>query len=264
MNNHEIDYKIHGDDMQFVEVELDPQETVVAEAGALMMMEDHIEMETIFGDGSGNGGGLFGKIMGAGKRVLTGESLFMTTFTNTGSGKKHVSFASPYPGKIIPMDLSAHNGKIICQKDAFLAAAKGVSVGIEFQRKLGTGFFGGEGFIMQKLEGDGLAFVHAGGTIIEKKLQPGESLRVDTGCLVAMTHDVDYSIETVKGVKTALFGGEGLFFASLRGPGTVWIQSLPFSRLASRVFASAPQMPGSSSKGEGSITGGLFDLFGGK
>ncbi|KXH83869.1 TIGR00266 family protein [Sporosarcina sp. HYO08] len=265
MNNHEIDYKLYGDDMQFVEVELDPHETVIAEAGALMMMEDGIEMETIFGDGSrSSGGGLMGKLMGAGKRLLTGESLFMTTFTNVGTGKKHVSFASPYPGKIIPMDLSLYNGKIICQKDAFLAAAKGVSVGIEFQRKLGTGFFGGEGFIMQKLEGDGMSFVHAGGTIIEKKLQPGETLRVDTGCLVAMTQDVDYNIEMVKGVKTALFGGEGLFFATLRGPGTVWIQSLPFSRLASRVFAAAPQTPGGGSRDEGSITGGLFDLLGGK
>jgi uncharacterized protein (TIGR00266 family) len=265
MNNHEIDYKIHGDDMQFVEVELDPKETVVAEAGALMMMEDGIEMETIFGDGSGSsGGGIMGKLMGAGKRMLTGESLFMTTFTNTGSGKKHVSFASPYPGKIIPMDLSTYNGKIICQKDAFLAAAKGVSVGIEFQRKLGTGFFGGEGFIMQKLEGDGMAFIHAGGTMIEKRLRPGEILRVDTGCLVAMTHNVNYNIEMVKGVKTALFGGEGLFFATLRGPGTVWIQSLPFSRLASRVFAAAPQTPGGGSRDEGSITGGLFNLLGGK
>ena len=226
MNNHEIDYKLHGDDMQFVEVELDPQETVVAEAGALMMMEDSIEMETIFGDGSGSsGGGIMGKLMGAGKRMLTGESLIHDDIHEYRIRKKHVSFASPYPGKIIPMDLSEHNGKIICQKDAFLAAAKGVSVGIEFQRKLGTGFFGGEGFIMQKLEGDGMAFVHAGGTIIEKTLRPGETLRVDTGCLVAMTHDVDYNIEMVKGVKTALFGGEGLFFATLRGPGTVWIQS---------------------------------------
>lgn len=265
MNNHEIDYVIYGDDMQFVEVELDPQETVVAEAGALMMMEDHIEMETIFGDGSApSGGGMMNKLMGAGKRMLTGESLFMTTFTNAGFGKKRVSFASPYPGKIIPLDLSEHDGKIICQKDAFLAAAKGVSIGIEFQRKLGTGFFGGEGFIMQKLEGDGMTFVHAGGTIIEKKLSVGETLRVDTGCLVAMTQDVDYNIEMVKGVKTALFGGEGLFFATLRGPGTVWIQSLPFSRLASRVFSAAPQTPGGSSRDEGSITGGLFDLFGGK
>lgn len=266
MNNHEIDYKLHGDDMQFVEVELDPNETVVAEAGSLMMMEDGISMETIFGDGSSGsaGSGMLGKLMGAGKRLITGESLFMTTFTNTGSGKKHVYFASPYPGKIIPMDLSEMGGKIICQKDAFLAAAKGVSVGVEFQRKLGAGFFGGEGFIMQKLEGDGLAFIHAGGTIYKKNLQLGEVLRVDTGCLVAMTHDVDYNIEMVKGVKTALFGGEGLFFATLRGPGTVWVQSLPFSRLASRVFAAAPQTPGGGSPGEGSITGGLFDLLGGK
>ncbi|MCG3087116.1 TIGR00266 family protein [Sporosarcina cyprini] len=263
MNNHEIDYKLYGDDMQFVEVELDPHETVVAEAGSLMMMQDGIEMETIFGDGSGAGGGLMGKLMGAGKRLITGESLFMTTFTNTGSGKKHVSFAAPYPGKIIPVDLSQYSGKIICQKDAFLAAAKGVSVGVEFQRRLGAGFFGGEGFIMQKLEGDGMAFIHAGGTIVEKTLAPGEMLRVDTGCLVAMTHDVDYNIEMVKGVKTALFGGEGLFFATLRGPGKVWIQSLPFSRLASRVFAAAPGTPGGS-KDEGSIAGGLFNMLGGK
>ena len=260
MNNHEIDYKIHGDDMQFVEVELDPGETVVAEAGGLMMMEEGIHMETIFGDGSNGGGGLMGKLLSAGKRVITGESLFMTTFTNEDrSGKRHVSFASPYPGKIIPMDLSELDGKIICQKDAFLAAAKGVTVGVEFQRKIGAGFFGGEGFIMQKLEGDGLAFVHAGGTIMKKDLAPGEVLRVDTGCLVAMTRNVDYNIEMVKGVKTALFGGEGLFFATLRGPGSVWIQSLPFSRLASRVFAAAPQA-GGSSKGEGGI-GGFFDMF---
>lgn len=262
MNNHEIDYKIYGDDMQFVEVELDPKETVIAEAGSLMMMEDQIAMETIFGDGSGGGGGgLMGKLFSAGKRVITGESLFMTAFTNQGSGKKHVSFASPYPGKIIPMDLSELGGKIICQKDAFLAAAKGVSVGVEFQRKIGAGFFGGEGFIMQKLEGNGLAFVHAGGTIHKKELAPGELLRVDTGCLVAMTKDVDYDIEFVKGVKTALFGGEGLFFATLRGPGTVWVQSLPFSRLASRVFAAAPHRGGSSD--EGSIAKGLFNLFDG-
>ena len=260
MNNHDIDYKIYGDDMQFVEVELDPGETVIAEAGGLMMMEDGIGMETIFGDGaSGGGSGLMGKLFSAGKRVLTGESLFMTTFTNQGQGKKHVSFASPYPGKIIPMDLSEYGGKIICQKDAFLAAAKGVSVGIEFQRKIGAGFFGGEGFIMQKLEGDGLSFVHAGGTIIRKELQPGEVLRVDTGCLVAMTSNVDYNIEMVKGIKTALFGGEGLFFATLRGPGSVWIQSLPFSRLASRVFSAAPRS-GGGSKDEGGI-GGFFNMF---
>lgn len=260
LKNHEIDYKIYGDDMQFVEVELDPDETVVAEAGSLMMMDDAIRMETIFGDGSNqNGGGLMGKLMGAGKRIITGESLFMTTFTNEGSGKKHVSFASPYPGKIIPMDLEKLNGRIICQKDAFLAAAKGVTVGIEFQRKLRTGFFGGEGFIMQKLEGDGMAFVHAGGTIFQKDLEAGEVIKIDTGCLVAMTGNVHYDIEMVKGIKTALFGGEGLVFATLRGPGTVWIQSLPFSRLASRVFAAAPQ-GGGESKGEGGI-GGLFNMF---
>ncbi|MGM8213703.1 TIGR00266 family protein [Virgibacillus sp. W0430] len=261
MNNHEIDYKLYGDDMQFVEVELDPEETVIAEAGSLMMMDDQVRMETIFGDGSGAQGGFMGKLIGAGKRVVTGESLFMTTFTNTGIEKKHVSFASPYPGKIIPMDLSKLDGKLICQKDAFLAAAKGVSIGVEFQRKVGAGFFGGEGFIMQKLEGDGMAFVHAGGTIHKKELQAGDALRVDTGCLVAMTGEVDYNIEFVGGVKTALFGGEGLFFATLRGPGTVWVQSLPFSRLASRVFAAAPEKGGS--KGEGSVAGGLFDLFGG-
>ncbi|MCM3728015.1 TIGR00266 family protein [Neobacillus cucumis] len=263
MNNHKIDYKIYGDDMQFVEVELDPKETVVAEAGSFMMMEDDIHMETIFGDGSGGGAGagLMGKLFSAGKRIITGESLFMTTFTNTGAGKKHVSFASPYPGKIIPMDLSELGGKIICQKDAFLAAAKGVQVGIEFQRKMGVGFFGGEGFIMQKLEGDGMCFVHAGGTIIRKELLPGQSLKVDTGCLVAMTSSVHYDIEFVKGVKTALFGGEGLFFATLRGPGSVWIQSLPFSRLASRVFAAAPSRGGA--KDEGSIARGIFDMFNG-
>lgn len=263
MNNHEIDYKLYGDDMQFVEVELDPNETVIAEAGSLMMMDDSIKMETIFGDGSkSNGGGLMGKLMGAGKRLITGESLFMTTFTNEGSGKRHVYFAAPYPGKIIPMDLSELGGKIICQKDSFLAAAKGVSVGVEFQRKIGAGFFGGEGFIMQKLEGDGMAFVHAGGAIHRVDLQPGQKLRVDTGCLVAMTSSVDYDIETVSGIKTALFGGEGIFFASLSGPGTVWIQSLPFSRLASRVFAAAPVSKGGGGKdvGEGGI-GGLFNLF---
>ncbi|MFB7639142.1 TIGR00266 family protein [Peribacillus butanolivorans] len=260
MNNHEIDFKLHGDDMQFVEVELDPQETVIAEAGSLMMMEGQIKMETIFGDGSSSSdSGMMGKLFGAGKRLLTGESLFMTAFTNEGYDKKRVSFASPYPGKIIPMDLSELGGKIICQKDAFLAAAKGVSVGIEFQRKIGTGFFGGEGFIMQKLEGDGMTFVHAGGTIHKKELAAGEVLRVDTGCLVAMTSGVDYNIEFVKGVKTALFGGEGLFFATLKGPGTVWVQSLPFSRLASRVFAAMPQNGGSSD--EGSIAKGLFNLF---
>jgi uncharacterized protein (TIGR00266 family) len=262
LNNHEIDFEIHGNDMQCVEIELDPQETVIAEAGSLMMMDELIQMETIFGDGSKNNDGIMGKLFGAGKRLLTGESLFMTAFTNEGHGKRKVSFASPYPGKIIALDLNELGGKMICQKDAFLAAAKGVQVGIEFQRKLGTGFFGGEGFIMQKLEGDGMAFVHAGGTIVQKELKAGEKLRVDTGCLVAFTPNVKYNIEMVKGIKTALFGGEGLFFATLEGPGDVLVQSLPFSRLASRVFSAMPGKGGS--KDEGSITGGLFDLLGGK
>jgi len=262
MNAHEIDYKLYGDDMQFVEIELDPQESVIAEAGGMMMMEDGIEMETIFGDGSGGNKGFFNKLVGAGKRLLTGESLFMTVFTNSGTGKRRVSFASPYPGKIIPIDLSELGGKVICQKDSFLCAAKGVSVGIEFQRKLGTGFFGGEGFIMQKLEGDGLAFLHAGGTIYKRELERGEKLRIDTGCLVAMTQDVDYDIEYVGKIKTAFFGGEGLFFATLTGPGTVWIQSLPFSRLADRIIAAAPST-GNRSIGEGSILGSIGDLLNG-
>lgn len=262
MNSHEIEYKLYGDDMQFVEVELDPGESVIAEAGGMMMMEDGIDMETIFGDGSAEQrSGFLGKLVGAGKRLITGESLFMTVFTNKGSGKKHVSFAAPYTGKIIPVDLSELGGKVICQKDSFLCAAKGVSVGIDFQRKLGTGFFGGEGFIMQKLEGDGLAFLHAGGTIYRRDLQPGEKLRIDTGCLVAMTKEVNYDIEFVGKVKTAFFGGEGLFFATVSGPGTVWVQSLPFSRLADRIFASAPANGGST--GEGSILGGLGRLLDG-
>ncbi|ANE47821.1 hypothetical protein SY83_17715 [Paenibacillus swuensis] len=260
MNSHEIDYEIHGHEMQFVEVELDPRESVIAEAGSLMMMDSSIEMNTIFGDGTDNGKGLVGKLFGGAKRLLTGESLFMTVFTNEGRGKERVSFASPYPGKIIPMDLSELGGKIVCQKDAFLCAAKGVSVGIDFQRKLGVGFFGGEGFIMQKVEGDGLAFLHAGGTIYERTLLPGQMIRVDTGCLVAMTRDVQYDIEFVKGVKTAIFGGEGLFFATLRGPGKVWIQSLPFSRLADRVMSAAKS---TGRKEEGSLLGGLGNLLDG-
>ncbi|WP_102345198.1 TIGR00266 family protein [Bacillus sp. Marseille-P3661] len=260
MNSHEIEYKLHGDDMQFVEIELDPGESTIAEAGAMMMLEDGIEMETIFGDGASSQHGLFGKLLGAGKRVLTGESLFMTVFTNQSRSIKHVSFAAPYPGKIIPMDLSELGGKVICQKDAFLCAAKGVSVGVEFQRKLGAGFFGGEGFIMQKLDGDGLSFLHAGGTIYKKNLQPGERLKIDTGCLVAMTKEINYNIEFVGKIKTAFFGGEGLFLATVEGPGTVWVQSLPFSRLADRVFAAASR-PGGESKGEGSILGGISNLF---
>lgn len=261
LNAHEIDYTIYGDDMQFVEIELDPSESVVAEAGGMMMMDDGIDMETIFGDGSEQKG-LMSRLVGAGKRVITGESLFMTVFTNKAGGKKQVSFAAPYPGKIIPVDLKEMQGKVVCQKDAFLCAAKGVSVGIDFQKKLGTGFFGGEGFIMQKLEGDGLAFLHAGGTIHKRQLAPGERLKVDTGCLVAMTRDVNYNVEYVGKVKTAFFGGEGLFFATVQGPGTVWVQSLPFSRLADRIFANAPSAGGHSS-GEGSILGGLGRLLDG-
>ena len=262
MKNHEIDFVLHGEEMQFVEVQLDKDETVIAEAGNFMMMDDAVQMETIFGDGSANSSGVMGKLLGAGKRVLTGESLFMTAFTNTAHEKRRVFFAAPYPGKIIPLDLTHYNGKIICQKEAFLAAAKGVSVGIEFQRKIGVGFFGGEGFIMQKIEGDGIAFVHAGGTVKGYQLQPGEKLRVDTGCLVAMTQDVQYNIEFVKGVKTALFGGEGLFFATLEGPGIVWVQSMPFSRLASRVFAAAPALKGGGGQSMGeSGVGNLFNLF---
>ncbi|PZE21795.1 TIGR00266 family protein [Paenibacillus xerothermodurans] len=259
MNAHEIDYEIHGSEMQYVEIELDPQESVIAEAGSMMMMSASIDMQTIFGDGSEANKGLVGKLFGAGKRLLTGESLFMTVFTNRGARKERVAFAAPYPGRILPMDLSELGGRIICQKDSFLCAAKGVSVGIAFQRKLGAGFFGGEGFIMQKVEGDGLAFVHAGGTICEKVLQPGEVLRVDTGCLVAMTQEVDYDIAMVKGIKTAVFGGEGLFFATLRGPGRVWIQSLPFSRLADRVLAASR----GGGKEEGGVLGGLGRLLDG-
>jgi uncharacterized protein (TIGR00266 family) len=257
--NHEIDYRIFGEEMQCVEIELDPQETVVAESGAFMYMTDGIQMETIFGDGSKSGGGFFDKLIGAGKRLLTGESLFMTAFTHTTSGKARVAFASPYPGKIITLDLQKLGGKIVCQKDSFLCAAKGVSVGIEFQRKLGTGLFGGEGFIMQKVEGDGLAFCHAGGHIIERELMPGETLRIDTGCVVAYTQGIDYDIQFVGGVKNTLFGGEGVFFAVLRGPGKVWLQTLPISRLASRIISYGS----GARKEEGSILGGLGNLLDG-
>ncbi len=262
MTAHEIDYEIHGEEMQYVEIELDPQEGVIAEAGSFMMMEDGIKMDTIFGDGSQNDKGLMGKLFGAGKRLLTGESLFMTAFHNIIDRKLKLSFASPYPGKIMPIDLTKYGNKFICQKDAFLCAAKGVSVGIEFSRKLGRGLFGGEGFIMQKLEGDGMAFVHAGGTTARKELQAGEKLKVDTGCIIGFSKDVHYDIEFVGGIKNTIFGGEGLFFATLTGPGVVYIQSLPFSRLANRVLALAPRA-GGSSKGEGSILGGLGDLLDG-
>lgn len=260
IQNHEIDYHLHGEEMQCVEIELDPQETVIAEAGSFMFMENGIEMQTIFGDGSEHDNGFLGKLMGAGKRLLTGESLFMTAFTNLGHGKRKVSFAAPYAGKIVPLNLAHLGGKIICQKDAFLCAAKGVHVGIEFQRKLGTGLFGGEGFIMQKLEGDGMAFMHAGGFILERDLKAGESFRIDTGCIVGFTGTVHYDIQFVKGVKNAIFGGEGLFFAVLSGPGKVWIQSLPVSRLASRILSYS--RPGNR-KEEGSILGGLGNLFDG-
>jgi uncharacterized protein (TIGR00266 family) len=258
-SNHEIDYRLFGEEMQCVEIELDPQETVVAESGSFMYMNSDIGMETIFGDGSRSGGNSFmDKILSAGKRLITGESLFMTAFTNLGMNKSNVAFAAPYAGKIIPLDLAELQGKIICQKDAFLCAAKGVSSGIEFQRKLGTGLFGGEGFIMQKLEGDGMAFVHAGGHIMERTLSPGEVLKVDTGCIVAYTRDIDYDIEFVKGVRNVIFGGEGLFFATLRGPGKVWLQTLPVSRLASRILSY-----GSRRKEEGSILGGIGNMFDG-
>jgi uncharacterized protein (TIGR00266 family) len=265
MNAHEIDYQIFGEEMQFVEIELDPYETVIAEAGSFMMMDDDIELTTIFGDGSGKeeDKGVWGKVLSAGKRLITGESLFMTAFTHGGVGKRRVSFASPYPGRIVPLDLSELGGKIVCQKDAFLCAAKGVSVGIEFSKRLGRGFFGGEGFIMQKLEGDGLAFLHAGGTIVKKELELGESLRVDTGCLVGFTKNVNYDIEMIKGIRNVLFGGEGLFYAHLQGPGTVWIQSLPFSRLADRVVSASRHYGKGGGKGEGSILGGLGDILDG-
>ena len=259
---HEIDFQIFGDDMQFVEVELDPQEAVVAEAGGMMYMEDGIEMETIFGDGSKQQTGFLGALMGAGKRLLTGESLFMTVFLNRGTGRRKVAFGAPYPGKIVALHLAEIGGELIAQKDSFLAAAKGVSLGIAFQKKLGVGLFGGEGFIMQRLQGDGWAFVHAGGTLHERTLQPNEVIRVDTGCIVAFQPSVSYDIQYVGKIKSALFGGEGLFFATLRGPGRIWLQSLPLSRLANRIIAAAPGV-GRGGKEEGSILGGLGSLLDG-
>lgn len=259
---HEVDYKIYGDDMQYVEVELDPQEAAVAEAGAMMYMDDGIEMETVFGDGSQKSGGFFGALVGAGKRLLTGESLFMTVFQNRGAGKKRVAFAAPTPGKIVAVHLSEIGGDLIAQKDSFLCAAKGVSVGIAFQRRLGAGLFGGEGFIMQRLQGDGWAFIHAGGTLMQRDLSPGEMIKVDTGCIVAFQPSVDYDIQRAGNIKSMLFGGEGLFFATLRGPGRVWLQSLPLSRLANRIYAAAPQT-GGGGREEGSILGGLGGLLDG-
>lgn len=254
MAMHEIDFEIFGTDMQYVEVELDPGEAAVGEAGMMMFMQDGIEMDTVFGDGSQQGG-LFGKLMGAGKRLLTGESLFTTVFHNEGSGKRRVAFAAPYPGKIVPVHLSEVGGTLICQKDSFLCAAKGVSLGIALQKRLGAGLFGGEGFIMQRLDGDGWAFVHAGGTLVEKTLAPGETLRVDTGCVVAFQPQIDFDIKFVGKIKSAVFGGEGLFFATLRGPGKVWLQSLPLSRLAGRLITALPATGGSSSGFSGLLGG---------
>jgi uncharacterized protein (TIGR00266 family) len=258
----EIDFKIFGAEMQFVEVELDPGESAVAEAGAMMYKDPSIAMETVFGDAStAGGGGFMGKLMGAGKRLLTGESLFMTVFTHSGQGKAHAAFGAPFPGNIIPIALPSVGGALICQKDSFLCAAKGVSIGIYLQRRILTGLFGGEGFVMQKLEGDGRVFVHAGGTVVERELGAGEVLHVDTGCVVAFEAGVDFTIEQAGNIKTALFGGEGLFFAVLRGPGKIWLQSLPFSRLAGRMLQAAPQRGGS--KGEGSLLGSLGGLIDG-
>lgn len=258
----DIDYEIKGTEMQFVEIELDPGESAIAEAGAMMFKDQHITMNAVFGDGSGQEGGFMNKLLGAGKRLLTGESLFTTVFTHEGHGKARVAFASPYAGNILAFKLDEFDGRLICQKDAFLAAARGVQVGIHFQKKVMTGLFGGEGFIMQRLDGDGWAFVHFGGTVVERELAPGEVLHVDTGCLAAMTADVDMDVESVGGIKSMIFGGEGVFFARLQGPGKVWLQSLPFSRLAGRIWASAPQ-GGGIHKGEGSILGGIGNVLDG-
>ncbi|WP_420800985.1 TIGR00266 family protein [Phocoenobacter skyensis] len=261
----EVDYVIYGEDMQFVEVELDPQESAIAEAGAMMYKDSSITMETVFGDGSHNDnvGGFMGKLLGAGKRLVTGESLFTTVFTHQGQGKARVAFGAPFPGTIIPLSLDNYGGRIICQKDSFLAGARGVSIGIHFQKKILTGLFGGEGFIMQKLEGDGLVFIHAGGTLKELELQAGQTLHVDTGCLVALTESVHYDVEQVGGIKSMMFGGEGVFYARLQGPGKVWLQSLPFSRLAGRMLQASSSTSG---KGEGSalnFLGGIGDLLDG-
>lgn len=256
---HEIDFQVFGDDAQYVEIELDPGEAVVGEAGAMMFMEAGIQMETIFGDGAPSGG-VLDRLVGAGKRLLTGEGLFMTVFSNEAAGKQKVAFSAPYPGRIVPLNLAELGGEMLCQKDAFLCAAKGVSVGIAFQKRLGVGLFGGEGFIMQRLTGDGLSFVHAGGSLVRRDLAPGERLRLDTGCLVALDPSVDYDIQYVGSIKSAIFGGEGLFFATVAGPGTVWMQSLPFSRLAGRIYQAMPK-GGGKDVGEGSVLGGLGKIF---
>ena len=262
MKSHEIDYRIIGDDIQLVEIELDPGETVIAEAGVMNYMEADIEFTAKMGDGSNPNQGFFGKLMGAGKRMLTGESLFMTHFTNEGRKKRKVGFAAPYPGKVVPLDLHEYDGEILCEKGAFLCAAFGTKVDIAFRKKIGVGLFGGEGFILQRLQGDGMAFIHSGGSIIRRDLRDGEKLRMDTGCLVAMTTDVEYDIERAGSLKSMFFGGEGLFLATLEGPGTVWMQTLPFSRLADRII-SASSVGGGSSKGEGSMLGGLGRMLGG-
>ncbi len=259
----DIDYEISGQEMQFVEIELDPDESAVAEAGAMMFKNADIHMDTVFGDGSAaqSESGFFGKLANAGKRILTGESLFMTMFTHRGQGKQRVAFAAPYPGTIMPFRLDQMGGTLICQKDAFLCAARGVSIGIHFQRKIMTGLFGGDGFIMQRLEGDGWVFIHVGGCVVERELAPGEELHVDTGCLAAMTPSIDFDIMRAGSVKSMIFGGEGVFFAKLRGPGHVWLQSLPFSRLSGRILANAN--PATGGIGEGSILGGIGDIFDG-
>jgi uncharacterized protein (TIGR00266 family) len=248
--------------MQFVEIELDPSEAVVAEAGGMMFMEDSIQMETVFGDGSQQNSGLMGMLLGAGKRLITGESLFMTVFYNRGQGRKKIAFGAPYPGKIVPVHLNEVGGELLAQKDSFLCAAKGVSLGIAFTRRLGAGFFGGEGFILQRLQGDGLAFIHAGGTVLQRDLAAGELLRVDTGCIVGFQPSVSYDIQFVGGIKSALFGGEGLFFATLRGPGKVWLQSLPLSRLAGRIVAAVPGLT-RGGREEGSVLGGIGRILDG-
>lgn len=261
MKSHEVDYELIGDDMQVVEVELDPNETVIAEAGAMNYMDGGISFEAKMGDGSKPEAGLFSKLLDAGKRAITGESVFMTHFTNSGQGKKKVAFAAPYPGKIIPVDMANYGGELICQKDAFLCAALGTEVSIAFNRKLGTGFFGGEGFILQRLRGDGMSFIHVGGTVVKKELK-GETIYVDTGCLAALTPGINYDIQRSGNLKSMFFGGEGLFLAKLSGTGTVWLQTLPFSRLADRILQHAPAA-GGSSKGEGSVLGGIGNMIGG-
>lgn len=261
MQCHRVDYEVFGDDMQIVEVELDPSEKVVAEAGAMNYLEEDISFEARMGDGSAADSGVLNKLINVGKRVLTGESLFLTHFGNRGTRKRRVAFAAPYPGKIMPLDLAQLGGEILCQKDAFLCAAFGTEIGIAFHKRLGAGFFGGEGFILQRLRGDGMAFLHAGGTVIKRELR-GETLRVDTGCIVGFTPSIDYDIERVGGLKSMFFGGEGLFLTALRGHGTVWLQSLPFSRMADRIIAHAPRS-GGSAQGEGSVLGGIGRLLDG-